>query len=317
MKPSLLVLIPTYNRSDSLKKNLENLVSLVSNDSRISINILVGDNYSEDDTATLLIEYSRRFNWINFYLNESNVGITKNIIRGVSKCEEDYLWILGDDDYVSSDIFNEIVLCILESREMICLWEKRFLDLDAALNFISQKNIYKKLVKPSFSKISLKWRRKIAIKSGFISSFIFKKSLYLDGFSRFDQKISHQNNYFLRACILNAISKSNGVSLFNPGIAVMRQKGSESHFTSDTAAIKTFLFDDLDVTVVIIQEKLLIGISLWLYLYDFFRSRTGLLKTFGVNKYSEVLNNLNLKKYDHRMVKIIFIIYTLKTHKSF
>jgi hypothetical protein len=68
--------------------------------------------------------------------------------------------------------------------------------------------LYKKLVKPSFSKISLKWRRKIAIKSGFISSFIFKKSLYLDGFSRFDQKISHQNNYFLRACILNAISKS-------------------------------------------------------------------------------------------------------------
>lgn len=317
MKPSLLVLIPTYNRSDSLIKNLENLVSLASRDSRISINILVGDNCSKDDTASLLMEYSSRFDWINFYVNESNVGITKNIIRGISECKDDYLWILGDDDYVSFNLFNEIVGSILESKEMICLWEKRFLDLDTALNFISQNYSYKKLEKSSFSKLPLKWRRKIAIKSGFISSFIFRKSLYLDGFSKFEHKISDQNNYFLRACILNAISKSNGVSLFIPGIAVMRQKGSESHFTSDAAAVKTFLFDDLDVAVVVIQEKLLIGFSLWLYLFDFFRSRTGLLKTYGLDKYSVVLNNLNLKKNDHRMVKIIFMIYTLKIHKSF
>jgi hypothetical protein len=67
------------------------------------------------------------------------------------------------------------------------------------------------------------------------------------------------------------------------------------------------------------KEKLLVEWKQRLseYLYDFFRSRTGLLKTYGVNKYYEVLNNLNLKKNEQRMIKLIFKIYTLKINKSF
>ncbi len=79
--------------------------------------------------------------------------------------------------------------------------EKKFFEIDAALNFISQKTPYKKIEKQSFSQLSLKWRRKVAIKSGFISSYIFKRDLYQEGFSKFTDKISFENNYFLRACI--------------------------------------------------------------------------------------------------------------------
>lgn len=314
MKPSLLILIPTFNRSDSLIKNLDNLVSLASKESRISLNILVGDNCSSDNTARLLMEYSDKFNWINFYVNESNLGITKNIVRGVSNCKEDYLWILGDDDYVSSSIFNQIVTSILASQEMICLWEKRFLDLNLAMNFISKNSPYKKIHKNIFSKVALKWRRKIAIKSGFISSFIFKTDLYLDGFSKFKNIISYENNYFLRACILNAVGRAKGVSLFIPGIAVMRQKGAESHFVSE-GAIKTFLFDDFDVAIIIIQEKMLRGVTLWFYVYDFFRTRSGLISRYGLKKYESHIINANLEKKDLLIVKSAFFVYKLKTFK--
>ncbi len=94
----------------------------------------------------------------------NNFGITQNIVRGVSDYKEDYLWILGDDDYVSSSIFSQIVTSIFASQEIICLWEKQFLDLNLALNFISKNSPYKKIHKSIFLKIALKWRRKIAIK---------------------------------------------------------------------------------------------------------------------------------------------------------
>ncbi len=83
--------------------------------------------------------------------------------------------------------------------------------------------------------------------------------------------------------------------LITPGITVMREKGAESHFVHNES-FKTSLFDDLEVTTHIIRKKLLTGFSLWFYLYDFFRTRTGLLKQYGLKRYSEVLSNLALKK---------------------
>lgn len=97
---TLLVYIPTYNRPDSLRKQVSALVSQRS-DWPGCIRILVSDNASDAYTAEAVEAIATEFD-VEVRRNSGNIGANANISLGfVLARDEMYLWILSDNDTIA------------------------------------------------------------------------------------------------------------------------------------------------------------------------------------------------------------------------
>ena len=73
--PTVDVFLPTYNAEDFLNITLESVL----NQSYSNIKILIGDDSSTDNTSLIIKEYySKHPDKIEFFINDINLGITKN-----------------------------------------------------------------------------------------------------------------------------------------------------------------------------------------------------------------------------------------------
>ena len=95
-KPLLTIGIPTYNRSDYLKKSLAAICSAVGNDPRVEI--LVYDNVSSDDTEHLTRYYNNMYYNIYYHKNQENVGGDRNILNIYKNAHGKFVVAIGDDD---------------------------------------------------------------------------------------------------------------------------------------------------------------------------------------------------------------------------
>lgn len=114
MNKLLTIAIPTFNRADLLRINLNSLLSQASSSNyRDRIEILIIDNHSDDAT----LETIQSFDSINVDLrvisNSVNIGSDRNIAKCYVEAAGDFVLILGDDDFVRDsalDIMCEILL---------------------------------------------------------------------------------------------------------------------------------------------------------------------------------------------------------------
>jgi glycosyltransferase involved in cell wall biosynthesis len=106
------ILIPTYNRREDLKKNLEYL-----RDQLINYNlshlfwIAVSDNASNDGTAVMLEQFAQGCKdeiRISILKNETNVGLEQNTVNLLRFADADYIIWLGDDDFLVDGYLNFI-----------------------------------------------------------------------------------------------------------------------------------------------------------------------------------------------------------------
>lgn len=115
----LTIAIPTFNRNDILKRNLENLFPQLSENCRV----VIFDNHSDipvqHSLKELLEEYS--FLKIQIVRNRHNVGMTANILKCFELCEDQWLWILGDDDLVCPDAVENICCDIQSYMDAHCI----------------------------------------------------------------------------------------------------------------------------------------------------------------------------------------------------
>ncbi|EOX3451915.1 glycosyltransferase [Vibrio cholerae] len=92
-KASVIVL--SYNHSSFITDTLKS-IEIQSVD---SVQIIVGDDCSSDGTQALIKEIvsKSRFDY-KVFLNSENLGITKNFNQCLSRCEGEYIFLLGGDD---------------------------------------------------------------------------------------------------------------------------------------------------------------------------------------------------------------------------
>lgn len=95
----LNIVIPTFNRLDSLKRTLASLAPL-NKDELVSICVI--DNASNDGTWKWL-EASREQLCINISRNPYNLGIEGNLVRALTYPQSGYVWLLSDHMIVDSD----------------------------------------------------------------------------------------------------------------------------------------------------------------------------------------------------------------------
>ena len=107
----LSICIPTYNRKDILLENIKEIEKKISPHEN-SVEMLIGNNGSTDGTL-MELEQFKNIKIIN--LNE-NRGINPILLRLATQAKGQYLWILGDDDFLVENIFDIVFKNIISNN---------------------------------------------------------------------------------------------------------------------------------------------------------------------------------------------------------
>lgn len=118
MEKKITVLIPTYNRKESLSRTLRDLES----QTRKDFYVVISDNASDYDVKELLNQYNESFREnCRIYRRKRNVGANTNILGIFGFCDTRYAWTLSDDDYISRDAIEKIYKTIEKVGKFGCI----------------------------------------------------------------------------------------------------------------------------------------------------------------------------------------------------
>jgi glycosyltransferase involved in cell wall biosynthesis len=114
--PFVDVFIPTYNAENFLKKTLDTVLK----QTYPNLRILLGDDCSLDKTSEIIKKYKLNHpHKIDFYINDVNLGITKNCNKLLKKCTSKYLIFLAGDDYLHKDSIKKKMNVMLKYKNTV------------------------------------------------------------------------------------------------------------------------------------------------------------------------------------------------------
>jgi len=97
-QPLLTVAIPTWNRAFFLEKTLKQLHQELGVCKPGSVEVIVSDNYSSDNTSEVVDQAEDMGLNLSYIRNEENIGSDANIAQCFNLATGQYVLILGDDD---------------------------------------------------------------------------------------------------------------------------------------------------------------------------------------------------------------------------
>ena len=118
IEPKVSILIPCYNQEDVIT---EAVLSAL-NQTYENIEVIVSDDASTDTTPRLLKELQEQYRQkLKIFLHETNLGVTENHTRGLSKCTGDYITFLdGDDLFLPEKIEKQVAFMKERPNCTIC-----------------------------------------------------------------------------------------------------------------------------------------------------------------------------------------------------
>ncbi len=119
IKPLVSIVICTYNRAQLICKAVDSVLSQKIN---FPIEILIGDDFSNDDTWNILLDYQKRYPEIfTLILQEKNLGIGKNWASVMKLVQGKYVALCDDDDYWHNEEKLQLQVNIMENDKSIGL----------------------------------------------------------------------------------------------------------------------------------------------------------------------------------------------------
>lgn len=113
--PLLSICIPTYNRSSNLDRCLHAILSQLKDDS--SVEVLVSDNASTDDTPEIVRRYAARYPYLKYSRNSENIGADRNIYHVMRQAHGSFIKMQGDDDYFVEGTLIPLIDIVKKHRE--------------------------------------------------------------------------------------------------------------------------------------------------------------------------------------------------------
>lgn len=129
--------IPTYNGSKYISNTLSSIVSQLNPITAKSIEIVIVDNNSTDDTGKIVNSFSSQLN-IRYIKNEQNIGFDKNVLKVISHSLGDFIWLLADDDSLEEGALA-YVLTVIERNEDLGLVLVNFNHYDRSLKEVHDR----------------------------------------------------------------------------------------------------------------------------------------------------------------------------------
>ena len=116
-KYRISVLIPTFNNSQMLRKQLKIFFKQANKIKTPNFfEIIISDNGSKDDTKKIVKyflkkNYSSKSFIIKYFRNKKNLGFNKNLFRTITLATGKYLFFLMDDDCFSCIVYKVLFFC--------------------------------------------------------------------------------------------------------------------------------------------------------------------------------------------------------------
>lgn len=158
------ILIPTYNRSKFLIKNLERLSNYLKKGSLSeNVEIVISNNSSNDNTHDILEDYIKKNPdiLIQYFLQSENIGLEKNALFVLEKAKGLYVMYLGDDDYIEFDYLLNVYNNLTRNYKIFSI-VPNYVPIDLNENILGESrdcNIETKLFKKGFINcVSNSWR---------------------------------------------------------------------------------------------------------------------------------------------------------------
>lgn len=105
--PTIAICIPTYNRLHALEICLKTLINSIEKYKNY-IKIYITYNISQDNTEYFLHKFIEEYPDIVQIKKSDTLGIDYNMIYSMEDAIEDYIWWLGDDDIVDTELIDYI-----------------------------------------------------------------------------------------------------------------------------------------------------------------------------------------------------------------
>lgn len=140
-KLELSICIPTYNRANFLKMQLERILFQIREDSLEDyLEVIISDNVSTDLTSTVVKEFTKSFSRVNYIVQERSIGLY-NIVEVAKYAKGKFVWIISDDDLVVDGALKHLIDIITANNDLKMITgsvvnQKTFYDL-----IIEDKNV--------------------------------------------------------------------------------------------------------------------------------------------------------------------------------
>ncbi len=108
------VLIPVYNRELLVVRAVQSALAQTHG----NLQIVVIDNASTDDTWNVVMRLAAEDRRIVPLRNETNIGPTRNWIRGLEHCTGDFVKVLWSDDWIEPTFIEELLEPMLDRPDV-------------------------------------------------------------------------------------------------------------------------------------------------------------------------------------------------------
>lgn len=174
--------IPTYNGQDVLGETLDSIVKEVAD---YSIEIVINDDKSIDNTLKIANEYANKYSFISVYQNEKNLRMDRNFTATAIKASGKYVWFCGQDDILQNGAVEKAIKIIEQYKDISFIYfNYKFVD----------DNLIKEVMPPKLSisedkyfKNEIEYFETIKYAPTFLPANIMKREFWLDNV---------QENYF-------------------------------------------------------------------------------------------------------------------------
>lgn len=120
MKKLLRIVIPTFNRDKKLENQLNFFKSEFDQCQTLldDVEFYVYDNASTDKTREILEKYSNNYKWLNYKINDKNIGLVGNINKLNLESITLFTWAIGDDDKLEKGILVEVLQILKKNNDI-------------------------------------------------------------------------------------------------------------------------------------------------------------------------------------------------------
>lgn len=93
MDKLISIAMATYNGAKYLEEQLDSIYA----QSYKKFEVIVVDDVSTDDTVLILEKYKQKYG-LKYFVNDKNMGVTKNFEKAILKCDGEYIALVDQDD---------------------------------------------------------------------------------------------------------------------------------------------------------------------------------------------------------------------------
>lgn len=195
------ICIPTYNRAENLKRNLEYIFKQINDKNRSLLEIVVSNNASKDHTDSVVSDFIARGLEIAYYVNDSNIGPDGNFLQCVQKAKGKYVLLLGDDDYLVLGSIDRILDC-LQKDDYGAVYIARNM-FNSSDNYLTVRKASKDSINICLCKDGNEYLRQVSYFITFMSGTIFQKVLLgdIEKYIKYNSTNLLQISFYIKAAL--------------------------------------------------------------------------------------------------------------------